>query len=115
MNLFAGSLSFYDYIAFAVLILLLVAAFALVLFIMGLPGRIALQRNHPHAEAVKVMGWLGFLAVVPWVNAFSWAFHGVTVDIRRYPDEEREAIRRELAAKREQKPEPTVGETPSKN
>ena len=32
------------------------------------------------------MGWIGFLAVVPWIHAFIWALHdGITVDVRRGP------------------------------
>ncbi|MEM8959102.1 MAG: DUF3302 domain-containing protein [Pseudomonadota bacterium] len=98
MDLLDRPLDSYDWLTFGVGILMLVALMALVLFIMGLPGRIAIRRNHPHAEAVKIMGWAGFLAVVPWIHAFMWAFHpSATVDIRRFPKEEREAVRREIA------------------
>ncbi|MTH96838.1 MULTISPECIES: DUF3302 domain-containing protein [Alphaproteobacteria] len=97
MGLLGQPLGYYDYLTFVALILLLAAVMALFLFLMGLPGRIAIKRNHPHAEAVKIMGWMGFLAVVPWVHAFMWAFHdGVTVDLRRMPDDERDAIRDEI-------------------
>lgn len=97
MDLLARPLDTYDYMTFAALILLLIAVMLLFLFVMGLPGRIAIRRNHPHAEAVKIMGWSGFLAVVPWIHAFMWAFHdSVTVDLRRFPEEEREAIRKEI-------------------
>ncbi len=97
MGLLGQPLGYYDYLTFVALILLLAAVMALFLFLMGLPGRIAIKRNHPHAEAVKIMGWMGFLAVVPWVHAFMWAFHdGVTVDIRRGPDEEKDAIRKDI-------------------
>jgi len=97
LGLLSEPFDHYDYLAFLALILLLAAGMGLVLFIMGLPGRIALKRNHPHAEAVKIMGWAGFLAVIPWIHAFIWAFHeGVTVDVRRFPEEEREAIRKEI-------------------
>ncbi len=71
------------------------AAFA---WLLGLPGRIAVARNHPDAEAVYAMGWAGFLAVIPWINAFIWAFKPTDViDIRRFPDEEAEAIKRDIA------------------
>jgi hypothetical protein len=64
----------------------------------GLPGKIAISRNHPDAEAVKMMGWAGLLAVVPWIQAFIWAFKPTDIiDIRRFPAEEREAIAREIA------------------
>ena len=97
MGLLSEPFDHYDYLAFLALIVLLAAGMGLVLFIMGLPGRIALKRNHPHAEAVKIMGWAGFLAVIPWIHAFIWAFHeGVTVDVRRFPEEEKEAIRKEI-------------------
>ena len=98
MDLIARPLDQYDFMTLAALIILLAVVMAIVLFIMGLPGRVALKRNHPHAEAVKIMGWAGFLAVVPWIHAFMWAYHpSVTVDLRRYPEEEREAIKREIA------------------
>jgi hypothetical protein len=46
-----------------------IAAFLTVaVFVLGLPGRIAIKNNHPDAEAVNLMGWLGFLAVIPWTN-----------------------------------------------
>lgn len=97
MGLLGQPLGYYDYLTFVALILLLAAVMAVFLFIMGLPGRIAIKRNHPHAEAVKIMGWMGFLAIIPWVHAFIWAFHdGVTVDMRRGPEDERKAIRDEI-------------------
>ncbi|MEO1089555.1 MAG: DUF3302 domain-containing protein [Pseudomonadota bacterium] len=77
------SLDVYDYLTFAALIVLAIAFFSVAMFVMGLPGSIAKRRNHPHAEAVNLMGWVGFLAVVPWIHALIWAYHdGVTVDIR---------------------------------
>lgn len=97
MGLLGEPLEYYDYLTFLALILILAAVMGLFLFLMGLPGRIAIKRNHPHAEAVKIMGWMGFLAVVPWVHAFMWAFHdGVTVDLRRMPEDERKNIRKEI-------------------
>jgi hypothetical protein len=36
------------------------------------------------------MGWIGFLAVVPWIQALGWAFKPTTViDVRYLPKEER--------------------------
>lgn len=97
MGLLGRPLDHYDYMTFAALILLMVAVMGLILFLMGLPGKIALKRNHPHAEAVNIMGWMGFLAVVPWVHAFMWAFHdAATIDIRRFPKDERDAVRKEI-------------------
>jgi hypothetical protein len=34
------------------------------------------------------MGWIGFLAVVPWIQALGWAFRPTTViDVRYLPQE----------------------------
>lgn len=88
----------YDLLTFVAAIVLAIVIMALFMFVMGLPGRIAIQRKHPHAESVKIMGWSGFLAVVPWMHAFLWAFHdSMTVDVRRFPKEEEKAVRREIA------------------
>jgi len=44
------------------------------------------------------MGWLGFLAVVPWMQAFMWAFKPTNVvDIRYFPKQEQENIAGEIA------------------
>ncbi len=97
----------WDYITFAALLVLLVAAIIVLVLVAGLPGKIAIARNHPDAEAVKMMGWAGFLAVVPWINAFIWAFKPTDIiDIRRFPAEEREAVAREIARLRGEAPPP---------
>ena len=44
------------------------ASLPLLVFLLGLPGRIAHARKHPEAEAVNLMGWVGFMAVVPWIQ-----------------------------------------------
>ena len=41
------------------------SSFVAIIFLLGLPGRIAVARNHFEAEAVNLMGYLGFAAVVP--------------------------------------------------
>ena len=65
----------------------------------GLPGRIAIARKHPEAEAVKLLGWAGLLPTVyPWVQAFIWAFKPTEIiDIRRFPREEAKAIDEDIA------------------
>ena len=93
-------LGLWDYVTFAVLFILGAAALTAAVLLLGLPGRIARSRNHPDADAVNIMGWAGGLAVVPWIQAFIWAFKPTTVvDIRRSPREEEEAIR-SMAASR---------------
>jgi Protein of unknown function (DUF3302) len=92
-----GPLDIYTYLMFGFLVLAVVAFFSIIIWVLGLPGKIAIQRHHPHAETVKIMGWAGALAVVPWIHAFIWAFHdSLTIDIRRFPKAEEEAIDKEI-------------------
>ena len=87
-------LDIWDYLTFLTFFIVAAGGVGLAVFVLGLPGRIAIARNHPDAEAVKLMGYLGFLAVVPWIQAFGWAFKPTDViDIRRFPAEEQRAIR----------------------
>ncbi len=80
---------FWDYATFVAIFVIIAAALAAAVFILGLPGRIAIARNHPEADAVYLMGWIGFLAVVPWIQALIWALKPTTViDIRYLPKEE---------------------------
>jgi hypothetical protein len=91
-------LEFWDYVTFAVLAVLGIASLIAIVFVLGLPGRIAIARKHPDAEAVNIIGWVGFLAVIPWVQAFIWAFKPTQIiDIRRYPKAEAKAIDQEIA------------------
>ena len=87
-------LDFWDYATFATAALAGAAGVLTYIWIAGLPGRIALARKHPEAEAVKIMGWAGLLpTVLPWVQAFIWAFRPTDiVDIRRFPREEAKAL-----------------------
>jgi hypothetical protein len=90
-------LDFWDYATFATFILVGVAGVVIAILIAGLPGRIAIARKHPDAEAVNIMGYAGFLPLVPWIQAFVWAFKPTDiVDIRRFPREELEAIERDI-------------------
>ena len=76
------------------------------IWIAGLPGRIALARKHPEAEAVKIMGWAGLLpTILPWIQAFIWAFKPTDiVDIRRFPKEEAKALDEESESSEGTKP-----------
>jgi hypothetical protein len=92
-------LDFWDYATFATAALAGIAVILIYIWIAGLPGRIAISRNHPDAEAVKLMGWAGLLpTVLPWVQAIIWAFKPTDiVDIRRFPREEAKAIDEDIA------------------
>ena len=91
-------LDFWDYATFAALFVLVLSGGVFIVWIAGLPGRIAIARKHPDAEAVKLMGWAGLLFAVPWIQAFIWAFKPTDiVDIRRFPPEERAGIDEDIA------------------
>ena len=92
------SLDIWDYLTFLVMFALIAAFLAIAVLILGLPGRIAIARKHPDADAINTMGWLGFLAVVPWMQAFMWAFKPTdVVDIRYFPRQEQKNIGEEIA------------------
>jgi hypothetical protein len=92
-------LDFWDYATFATAAAAGISVILIYIWIAGLPGRIAIARNHPDAEAVKLMGWAGLLpTVLPWIQAFIWAFKPTDiVDIRRFPKEEALAIDEDIA------------------
>jgi len=97
-SLLGFKLDFWDYATFAVLAFLAISGLAFVVWLMGLPGRIAIARKHPDAEAVKLMGYAGFLPLVPWIQAFIWAFKPTDIiDIRRFPKAEAKAIEEDIA------------------
>jgi hypothetical protein len=98
ISMLSSNLDFWDYVTFASLFVLGVLALVAIVFILGLPGRIAIARKHPDAEAVNIMGWVGFMALVPWIQAFIWAFKPTQViDIRRFPPAEQAAVDEEIA------------------
>lgn len=92
-------LDLWDYLTFFTLMLCVGVLITVWLFLAGLPGRIALARKHPEAEAVKYLGYAGLLPTVyPWVQALIWAFKPTDiVDIRRFPREEAAEIDKEIA------------------
>lgn len=91
-------LDVWDYLTFLVIFVLIGAFLTVAVLVLGLPGRIAIARKHPDADAINIMGWLGFLAVVPWMQAFMWAFKPTNVvDIRYFPKQEQQNIGEELA------------------
>ena len=88
----------WDYATIASLMVVGAASIVLIYLILGLPGRIAIARRHPDAEAVNIMGWLGFIAIVPWVQAFIWAFKPTDIiDIRNLPQATRRDTDEQIA------------------
>lgn len=98
MRAFLATLGFWDWMTFASLAIVGAGFLALIVIVLGLPGRIALARKHPDAEAVNLLGWLGFAAILPWAQALIWSLKPTdVVDIRRLPREEQKAIEEEVA------------------
>ena len=107
MTIGGVQLDSWDYVTFAAFFVIGVGAVGSLVLILGLPGRIAISRNHPEAEAVNLMSWLGFLAVVPWVQALIWSLKPTNIiDVRRWPAEEQRAIASDIA-KLKGNPEPS--------
>ena len=63
-----------DYVALFVIIFLIIAAAAVIVFLGSLPGKIARSRNHPYPDAVSAASWIGLATGVFWPVAFIWAF-----------------------------------------
>ena len=62
---------------FALLVLLVIILSALAVFVWAamLPGKVALKRSHPQAEAINVAGWVGMVfGGLFWPLALIWAF-----------------------------------------
>jgi hypothetical protein len=106
-------LDYWDYLTFASLFIVGAACGGAALLFLGLPGKIAIARKHPDADAVNLMGWVGFLAVVPWINALIWAFKPTDViDIRRFPRQEQAAIDEDIM-RLKGKPAPAASQEPA--
>ena len=59
---------------FITLLVLLTIGALVFIQIAGMPGRNARARNHPSADAINLLGWLGlFFGGVPWLVAMVWA------------------------------------------
>ena len=66
---------FINYFALVVLLVLLAAAVVIWLVLGSMPGRIARNRNHPHADAISVCGWWGVLTMGLLLPlAYIWAY-----------------------------------------
>jgi len=86
MGLIDFELDGYDYLTFVILLLVIIAFFYAMVTLGGLPGKLAEKRKHPHAESVKLGGWIGLFTVFPWFHALMWAYHdSMTVDVRKLP------------------------------
>lgn len=62
-------------IGFAILVFIVLLLIWLYTVVAKIPGETARERNHPQAEAINVLGWIGLLlGVAPWLVALVWAY-----------------------------------------
>jgi hypothetical protein len=60
---------------FAILVVLVLIGIAIFVELARLPGKKARERDHPQADAINVLGWVGLLlGVAPWLVALVWAY-----------------------------------------
>ena len=71
-----------DIFALIVLIVLILCGLAVWILIAIYPGKIAMQRNHPQADAITVCGWWGALTLgILTPLAFIWAYTNASADL----------------------------------
>lgn len=86
MRLIDFKLDGYDYLALVIGVLFVIAFIYAMIVLGGLPGKMAAKRNHPHADSVKLGGWIGLFTFFPWIHALIWAYHdSLTIDLRKVP------------------------------
>ncbi len=83
--MFCLQLDFWGYTTFAALFIIAAACGWELILILGLPGKIAISRKHLVADAVTLISWDGFLAVVLWIQGLIWAFKSTDIEDRSSP------------------------------
>ena len=67
---------FLDIFALVVIALLLGVVIWLVVLLGNMPGEIARKHNHPQAQAITALGWIGLITFgVGWFVAIVWAYY----------------------------------------
>jgi hypothetical protein len=65
-----------DIFALVVIALLVGVVIWLVVLLGSTPGNIARKRNHPQAEAITALGWIGIITMgLSWFVAIAWAYY----------------------------------------
>jgi hypothetical protein len=65
-----------DIFALVVIALLLGVVIWLVVLLGNMPGEIARKRNHPQAQAITALGWVGLITMgIGWFVAIVWAYY----------------------------------------
>lgn len=64
-----------EYIALALLIIMVTFMIYLVIYIHDIPYEIAVERGHPHQDAIHIAGWVSlFLLHTIWPLLWIWAY-----------------------------------------
>ena len=64
-----------DIFALIVILVIIAAVIWIVVTLGALPGKIATDKQHPQAEAINILGWIGILTLgVGWFIAIVWAY-----------------------------------------
>ena len=67
---------FLDIFALIVIAILLALVIWLVVLLGNMPGDIARKRQHPQAEAISALGWVGIITMgLGWFIAIVWAYY----------------------------------------
>lgn len=65
-----------DIFALVVIAILIAVVIWLVVLLGSTPGKIARSRNHPQAEAITALGWIGIITLgASWLVAIVWAYY----------------------------------------
>ncbi len=65
---------FLDIFALVVMGVLIAVVVWIVVLLGPMPGKIATDRGHPQADAIKVLGWIGVITLgLAWPFALVWA------------------------------------------
>ena len=90
-----------DIFALVVIAILLALVIWLVVFLGNLPGDIARKRNHPQAEAITALGWIGVITLgAGFLVAIVWAYWKPSAAQERTAELEQriEALEQQLAS-----------------
>ena len=75
---------------FIILFVLITVLVLVFIELAGMPGREARKRNHPDADAINILGWLGLpLGVFGGLAAMVWArIRPMRVTVKSMPEKE---------------------------
>jgi len=88
-----------DIFALLVMAILIAVVIVAVVKLGPLPGKIAIKRGHPQADAINVLGWIGVITLgVAWPFALVWAYSRPVIQQSEDLDRRVAALESELAA-----------------